>query len=228
MTKELITTGNGLLASNTTLTTANENSALEEKQTPLANEKVTKLPTANQDAALKTSTNEIVAEKPLANQEEAALKSLANHDVTLKMPANEMVADAFVSDVKSSKQWNHEIRDQKFRELIKDERPLNNPTSEATKEDPAARRSNTKRKSPFPASALINRAKKPVVGSPPAAVTAAAVGRAMKKKKQPMELSGIKKAIVLELKKTAEQFINGNNAAGIAYPYYNNNMQRYG
>lgn len=185
---------------------------------------MTKLPPANQDPALKTSTNEIAPEKPLANQEEAALKSSTNHDVALKTSANEMVADAFISDVKSSKQWNHQIRDQKFRELIKDERPLNNPTSEATKEDPAARRSNTKRKSPFPASALTNRAKKPAVVQPPAA----AVARAMKKKKQPMELSGIKKAIVLELKNTAEQLISGNNAGGVAYPYYNNNMQRYG
>lgn len=217
-----MSTGNGLLAQNTTLT-ANENSALEEKETTLSNEKVVKLPSANQVPALKTSTNEMAPEKPLANQEEATLKSSTNHDVALKTPVNEAVADAFISDVKSSKQWNHQIRDQKFRELIKDERPLNNPTSEATKEDPAARRSSTKRKSPFPASVLTNRAKKPAVPPP-----ATAIARSKNKKKQPMEISGIKKAVVLELKKTAEQLINGNNAGVIAYPYYNNNMQRYG
>ena len=229
MTKELISSGNGLLAQNTTITTnaaespfadaenqrstsTNENSAVqktstpEDKQTSFIDENETRHPSTNQDAALKASSNEMPQQS--STNQDAALKSSTNHDVALKLSDNEVGADTFTSDVRSSKQWNHQIRDQKFRELIKDERPL---ISEATKEDPAARRSNARRKSPIPV-VLTNRAKKPVAA-------------AAKKKKQPKELSGIKKAIVSELKKTAEQLVYGNAAA--AYPYYNN-MQRYG
>lgn len=98
--------------------------------------------------------------------------------------------DATISDIKSTKEFNHQIRDQKFRELIKDERPLT--SSEQKKEGPAARRTNAQARQ-MPPYLFINRAKKPQ----------------LPQRRFPVykELSGIKKEVVRELK-SAEQVLN--------------------
>lgn len=230
MTKELIATGNGLLAQNTTLTNtdiSDETGNQKSTTTPTNGKVVNEKASTNEIQALEQSTTHDAAEltkKTSANQDAVIVKSSTNHDVALKESANEITAmDSFITDdAKSTKQWNNQIRDQKFRELIKDERPL---TTEPLAEDAAARRSNTKmtsQKMPFSAM-LINRSKKPVQNA--ATIKSTTTQKTSRKQNKPLELSGIKKAIVLELKKTAEQLING----GGAYPYGGNiYRQQYG
>ena len=140
-----------------------------------------------------TSTNENKGLLPSSNQI-GEFKITTNQNAGFKSTANQIAEtseDATMSDAKSTKEWNHQIRDQKFRELIKDERTLT-PSADQPKEGPAARRAKMQPK--YPPYLFVNRARKPQLP----------VRRFAPVYK---ELSGIKKEVVRELK-SAENVLN--------------------